>query len=68
MPDNEFEKKIAGSSILIILHEHTKGGVAHVLRDFLLEKKPKNLLFIAHPLLYIKETYKKSSYFESYLN
>lgn len=63
-----FDKKINESNILIVIHEHTKGGVGHILRDYLLEKKPKNLLFIAHPLLYIKETYKKSSYFELYVD
>lgn len=65
---DEFSEKIKESNILIVFHEHTKGGVAHVLRDYLLEKNPKTLLFIAHPLLYIKETYVKSSYFEFYKN
>ncbi|OGE18076.1 hypothetical protein A3F00_02065 [Candidatus Daviesbacteria bacterium RIFCSPHIGHO2_12_FULL_37_11] len=64
----QFDQQVKDSNILIILHEHTKGGVAHVLRDFLLEKKPESLLFITHPLLYIKESYKKSSYFEWYVN
>lgn len=64
----EFDFRISDSNILIIFHEHVTGGMAHVLRDFLLEKKPKNLLFIAHPLLYIKESYNKSSYYELYVN
>lgn len=63
-----FDLKIKECQILIVIHEHTKGGVGHILRDYLLEKKPKNLLFIAHPLLYIKESYKSSSYFEWYVN
>lgn len=63
---DNFNLKINNSNILIVVHEHVTGGMAHVLRDFLLERHPKNLLFIAHPLLYIKETYKKSSYFEWY--
>ena len=66
MNDVKFDQKIKDSNIAIIVHEHTIGGSAHILRDYLLEKKPKNLLFIAHPLLYIEESYKKSSYFEWY--
>ncbi|TSC88479.1 MAG: glycosyltransferase [Microgenomates group bacterium Gr01-1014_5] len=61
-----FVQKIKESKILIIVHEHVTGGVAHVLRDYLLEKTPKRLVFIAHPLLYIKESYAKSSYYEQY--
>lgn len=67
MTNNNFDQKIKESNILIVFHEHVTGGVAHVLRDYLLEKSPKNLLFIAHPLLYIKETYTKTSYFEWYV-
>lgn len=63
-----FDIKIKESNILIVVHEHITGAMAHILRDFLLERKPKNLLFIAHPLLYIKESYKKSSYFEWYFD
>lgn len=68
MIDKQFDQKIKTSSLLVVFHEHVTGGVAHVLRDYLLEKSPKKLLFIAHPLLYIKESYKKSSYFEWYVN
>lgn len=68
MQDKDFDSKINQSNVLIVFHEHVTGGMAHVLRDFLLEKKPANLLFIAHPLLYIRETYQKSSYFEWYVN
>lgn len=64
----DFNQLIKQKNVLITTHEHTKGGVAHVLRNFLLEKSPKNLLFIAHPLLYIEESYSKSSYFEFYAN
>ncbi len=63
-----FDLKIKESNILIVVHEHVTGAIAHILRDFLLERSPKNLLLIAHPLLYIKESYKKSSYFEWYVN
>lgn len=68
MEKQKFDQQIKDSNILIVCHEHVTGGMAHVLRDFLLEKSPKNLLFIAHPLLYIKESYKKSSYFEWYVD
>ena len=64
----EFNQQIKESNIVILIHEHVIGTMAHILRDFLLERKPKNLLFIAHPLLYIPESYKKSSYFEWYVN
>lgn len=68
MSKYNFEQKVKESNVLVIVHEHVTGGVAHILRDYLLEKKPKKLLFIAHPLLYIKEAYGKSSYFEFYKN
>lgn len=68
LTDKKLGQQIKNSNILIVIHEHVTGGVGHVLRDFLLERRPKNLLFIAHPLLYIKESYKKSSYMEWYVN
>lgn len=68
MTHNKFDQKVKDGNILILFHEHVTGGVAHILRDYLLEKSPKKLLFIAHPLLYIKESYKQSSYFEFYVN
>lgn len=68
MTNKSFGQKIAESNILIIVHEHITGGVAHMLRDYLLERKPNKLMFIAHPLLYIKESYQKSSYFELHEN
>lgn len=66
--DQKFNQQIKESNIIILIHEHVIGTMAHILRDFLLERKPENLLFIAHPLLYIEESYKKSSYFEWYVN
>ena len=66
MSNAKFTQKIKSCNILVINHEHRKGGVGHVLRDFLLKHYVKNLLFIAHPLLYAKEMYKESSYFEFY--
>lgn len=68
MADRKLDQEIKNSNAIIIIHEHVTGGVGHVLRDFLLEKKPKNLLFIAHPLLYVKEAFGKSSYFEWYVD
>lgn len=66
MQSGSFNQKIKEKSIVILIHEHVTGGIGHVLRDFLLEKNVKNLLFISHPLLYVKEMYEKSSYFEFY--
>ena len=66
--DQKFNQQIKESNIIILIHEHVIGTMAHILRDFLLERNPENLLFIAHPLLYIEESYKKSSYFEWYVN
>lgn len=68
MADSDFDQQVKNSNIAIVVHEHVTGAMAHIMRDYLLERHPKNLLFIAHPLLYIKETYKKSSYFEWYIN
>jgi glycosyltransferase involved in cell wall biosynthesis len=45
---------------VIIIHQATTGP-GHDLRDFLLEQKIDELLFIAHPLLYIKDNIKNSS-------
>ncbi len=56
-----FEKAI------IVIHEATTGP-GHDLRDFLLKKNVKELLFIAHPLFYVKGTRKDSSRFELYKN
>lgn len=53
--------------IIIVLHEATTGP-AHDLRDFLLKKGTKELLFIAHPLFYVKGKRKDPSRFELYKN
>lgn len=50
---------------IIVMHEATHGP-AHDLRDFLLKSNIKELLFIAHPLLYMKDTYKNASRYELY--
>lgn len=52
---------------IIVIHEATTGP-GHDLRDFLLKKNVKELLFIAHPLFYVKGTRKNSSRFELYKN
>lgn len=51
--------------VVIATHEATTGP-AHDVRDFL-KDKVADLLFIAHPLLFIPANYKKSSYYEKYL-
>ncbi|MBI4039371.1 glycosyltransferase [Candidatus Daviesbacteria bacterium] len=51
--------------VVIATHEATTGP-AHDVRDFLKDKVAE-LLFIAHPLLFIPANYKRSSYYEKYL-
>lgn len=51
---------------VILTHEATTGP-AHDLRDFLI-KQTENLLFIAHPLLFIPSSFKKSSYWQFYIS
>ncbi len=61
LPQNLRNKKI-----IIVTYEATTGP-AHDLRDFLVDKS-KQLLFIAHPLLFIPANFNKSSYWEMYRN
>ena len=51
-------------SVAIVTHEATTGP-AHDLRDFLI-KRFEELLFVAHPLLFIPLNYQKSSYWQLY--
>jgi glycosyltransferase involved in cell wall biosynthesis len=51
---------------IIVTHEATTGP-AQELRDFLIPKV-KNLLFIAHPLLFFSKMKERSSYCEKYEN
>lgn len=53
-------------SFAISCHEIFDVGPAQDLRDFLLDKKTRNLLYIAHPLLTEKETYENRSKFSIY--
>lgn len=55
------------SKAVIVIHEATT-GIAYDLRDYLLKSGIQELLFIAHPLLYLKENFKKSSRYELYRN
>ncbi|MCL5432570.1 MAG: glycosyltransferase [Patescibacteria group bacterium] len=57
----DFKRKKA----IIVLHEATTGP-GHDLRDFLLNHGIEELLFIAHPLFFVKESRKKSSRLEFY--
>lgn len=52
---------------IIVLHE-AGTGPGHDLRDYFLKQGIKELLFIAHPLLYMKETFQNSSRYELYRN
>ncbi len=51
--------------VVIVLHRATTGP-GEDLRDYLLERKVKELLFISHPLLYLPENFKNSSRYELY--
>lgn len=62
MSKNDFSQK----KIIIVYHEVLPIGPAHDLRDYLLRKKVKKLVFISHPLLYNKIAYKSSSKYEKY--
>ena len=53
------------SKAVIVIHEATT-GMAYDLRDYLLKLGIQELLFIAHPLLYLKENFKNSSRYELY--
>lgn len=53
------------SKVVIVIHESTT-GLAHDLRDYFLKQEVEELLFIAHPLLYISENFKNSSRYEFY--
>ncbi|MDO8658526.1 MAG: glycosyltransferase [Candidatus Levybacteria bacterium] len=60
-------KKISFENLkaIVVIHEFTS-GLGHDLRDYILAHKVEELLFIAHPLLYIPQNYKNSSRFELY--
>lgn len=53
---------------VIALHESIATGPGHDLRDYLLENKVKELVFITHPLLNEKEYYAKRSSVNIYRN
>lgn len=53
--------------VIIVQHEATIGP-GHDLRDYLLQQRVKELLFISHPLLYLPENFKNSSRYELYKN
>lgn len=53
------------SRIAIVFHEATS-GLGYDLRDYLLKQGVEELLFISHPLLYLKDSFKKSSKYELY--
>lgn len=59
-------KKFKYKKIVITTHEATTGP-AHDLRDYLVPYV-KELLFIAHPLLFIPANFKNSSRYEMYKN
>lgn len=50
---------------VIVVHEATT-GLVYDLRDYLLKQGVEKLLFISHPLIYLKDNLKKSSRYELY--
>lgn len=56
----------AGKSVVIVIHEHARGGPGDALRDFLLSRGVSKLLLIGHPLLYMEQGRKRQSRFELY--
>ncbi len=59
---------LKNKKIIIAVHEAIPVGPSHELRSFLLDKHIASLLFITHPLIYLKEFYKNSSRVEYYKN
>lgn len=55
------------NKVIIVFHEATS-GLAYDLRDYLLKQGVEDLLFISHPLLYLKDSFKRSSRYERYKN
>lgn len=51
---------------VIVLHEGLPVGPSHDLRKFLLDNSVGTLLFITHPLTYVKDYYKESSKYTYY--
>lgn len=58
---------LRGKKVILVFHEATT-GLAYDLRDYLLRVGIKELFFISHPLLYLKENFKRSSRYEYYKN
>lgn len=61
------KKTLKNCKAVIVFHEASTGP-AHDLRDYLVGQKIRELLFIAHPLLYLKENFKNSTRYEYYKN
>lgn len=66
MKENTLREKIKTKKVIIVIHEHTLGGPEHNLKNFFLKNSVQDLIFIAHPLLYMKQGYQKSSRYELY--
>lgn len=60
-------EKLRSKRIVVVAHESSIGPPQE-LKNFLLRKKINNLLYIAHPLIYLKEHYKDSSRYSWYTN
>lgn len=63
MKKNYWESK----KFIVVAHEASTGPPQE-LRNFLVNKKIKNVFFIAHPLLYFKDGYSRSSKYNYYKN
>lgn len=56
------ERDISALSIAVVTHEYFRGS-AQELKDFLLQKKVRRLLYIAHTFHYAAEPYSYSEYY-----
>ena len=56
------------TTAIIAVHESIPVGPSHEIRTYLLERKIGKLIFITHPLTYLKEFYKESSTVSYYID
>lgn len=55
-------------SVVIVVHQAIPVGPSYDLKKFFIKHKVNELLFITHPLIYLKEFYKDSSSYFLYKN
>jgi len=57
---------IKTKKIIIVLHENLPTGPGHDLRDYLLINKAKEIVYVTHPLLSLKQNYANRSRMQVY--